>query len=557
MSCLKGIKSIGGYVSTPVDKVEYTGIEWKDKGTVITTVVVNQKDRTIQVELNNLTLSLLKTQPLSTVNDDYILLCTVDNGSRSYEWISYSELLDRITADEESIKELREKLIEEINRAKSIEEEINNNLTKEISNRIDADNNLTNSLNEEIDRATSAENILTTNLNKEIGRAEKAEEDLNSRINNLDYSSDNLTPAEIISQITQTDGLISVTKQSIQIGMDQVTNLTNEFSNVRNEFEEADNQLNASLSQKITDEQSRAESKEAELSNSITQEIARAKEVENELNSSINTEKERATAAESSLDTKISNEITNRESGDNFLKSQINEINAKIPEQASSTNQLADKDFVNSSISTSTATFRGTYNSIDDLPTEGIDNNDYAFVRTEIQTGLDKYDKYTYNGIEWVFEYSLNNSSFTEAQWKAINSNITEDLTLQITTNKNNINDLNTSLNGEINRAKEAESNLSISINNERERAENAENTLTSSLNAHIANKENPHEVTKAQIGLENVDNTSDKDKPISTATQTSLDNLKLYVDNLIKSMGELKGTLEEGTLIIGPGEQK
>lgn len=557
MSCLKGIKSIGGYVSTPVDKVEYTGIEWKDKGTVITTVVVNQKDRTIQVELNNLTLSLLKTQPLSTVNDDYILLCTVDNGSRSYEWISYSELLDRITADEESIKELREKLIEEINRAKSIEEEINNKLTEEISNRIDADNNLTNSLNEEIDRATSAENILTTNLNKEIGRAEKAEEDLNSRINNLDYSSDTLTPTETISQITQTDGKILVTKQSIQIEMNQVTNLTNEFSNVRNEFEEADNQLNASLSQKITDEQSRAESKEAELSNSITQEIARAKEVENELNSSINTEKERAIAAESSLDTKISNEIINRESGDNFLKSQINEINAKIPEQASSTNQLADKDFVNSSISTSTATFRGTYNSIDDLPTEGIDNNDYAFVRTEIQTGLDKYDKYTYNGTEWVFEYSLNNSSFTEAQWKAINSNITEDLTLQITTNKNNINDLNTSLNGEINRAKEAESNLSISINNERERAENAENTLTSSLNAHIANKENPHEVTKTQIGLENVDNTSDKDKPISTATQTSLDNLKLYIDNLIKSMGELKGTLEEGTLIIGPGEQK
>lgn len=557
MSCLKGIKSIGGYVSTPVDKVEYTGIEWKDKGTVITTVVVNQKDRTIQVELNNLTLSLLKTQPLSTVNDDYILLCTVDNGSRSYEWISYSELLDRITADEESIKELREKLIEEINRAKSIEEEINNNLTEEISNRIDADNNLTNSLNEEIDRATSAENILTTNLNKEIGRAEKAEEDLNSRINNLDYSSDTLAPTETISQITQTDGKILVTKQSIQIEMNQVTNLTNEFSNVRNEFREADNQLNTSLSQKITDEQSRAESKEAELSNSITQEIARAKEVENKLNSSINTEKERATAAESSLDTKISNEITNRESGDNFLKSQIDEINAKIPEQASSTNQLADKDFVNSSISTSTATFRGTYNSIDDLPTEGIDNNDYAFVRTEIQTGLDKYDKYTYNGTEWVFEYSLNNSSFTEAQWKAINSNITEALTLQITTNKNNINDLNTSLNGEINRAKEAESNLSISINNERERAENAENTLTSSLNAHIANKENPHEVTKAQIGLENVDNTSDKDKPISTATQTSLDNLKLYVDNLIKSMGELKGTLEEGTLIIGPGEQK
>ncbi len=42
----------------------------------------------------------------------------------------------------------------------------------------------------------------------------------------------------------------------------------------------------------------------------------------------------------------------------------------------------------------------------------------------------------------------------------------------------------------------------------------------------HIANKANPHSVTKAQVGLGNVDNTSDLNKPISTATQTAL-NLK------------------------------
>lgn len=41
----------------------------------------------------------------------------------------------------------------------------------------------------------------------------------------------------------------------------------------------------------------------------------------------------------------------------------------------------------------------------------------------------------------------------------------------------------------------------------------------------HVTNKQNPHEVTKEQIGLENVDNTSDLDKPISTAVQTALNN--------------------------------
>ena len=46
------------------------------------------------------------------------------------------------------------------------------------------------------------------------------------------------------------------------------------------------------------------------------------------------------------------------------------------------------------------------------------------------------------------------------------------------------------------------------------------------SLTSHTSNTENPHSVTKAQVGLGNVDNTSDANKPISTATQAAL-NLK------------------------------
>jgi len=50
-------------------------------------------------------------------------------------------------------------------------------------------------------------------------------------------------------------------------------------------------------------------------------------------------------------------------------------------------------------------------------------------------------------------------------------------------------------------------------------------------LEGHINNKENPHNVTKAQLGLENVDNTSDMDKPISTATQEALNARVLSTD--------------------------
>ena len=44
-------------------------------------------------------------------------------------------------------------------------------------------------------------------------------------------------------------------------------------------------------------------------------------------------------------------------------------------------------------------------------------------------------------------------------------------------------------------------------------------------LEAHTTNTSNPHNVTKTQIGLGNVDNTSDLNKPISTATQSALNN--------------------------------
>ena len=48
-----------------------------------------------------------------------------------------------------------------------------------------------------------------------------------------------------------------------------------------------------------------------------------------------------------------------------------------------------------------------------------------------------------------------------------------------------------------------------------------------SDLTAHTGNTSNPHSVTKAQVGLSNVDNTSDANKPVSTA-QAAADATKL-----------------------------
>ena len=67
-------------------------------------------------------------------------------------------------------------------------------------------------------------------------------------------------------------------------------------------------------------------------------------------------------------------------------------------------------------------------------------------------------------------------------------------------------------------------------------------NAVQTNLETHINNKSNPHEVTKDQVGLGNVDNTSDANKPISNATQNALNgkfsategnNLKQIVNSM------------------------
>lgn len=150
------------------------------------------------------------------------------------------------------------------------------------------------------------------------------------------------------------------------------------------------------------------------------------------------------TTADQQLLTAVNNEAQQRKQGDENLnglidsledelaaiQSRIDAVRKLIPEQASEENQLADKDYVNQSVATNTAYFVGTFDSVEELPVEGVTNNDYAFVITVDELGNAVYHRYKYNAEdgEWKFEYDLNTSSFTDDQWKAINSGATEEI---------------------------------------------------------------------------------------------------------------------------------
>ena len=99
-------------------------------------------------------------------------------------------------------------------------------------------------------------------------------------------------------------------------------------------------------------------------------------------------------------------------------------------------------EFVNSSIATNTANYISNngnpFTSVEQLNTYTgtVTNNDYAFVTGTDSEGNTYYDRYkaTVKGssFTWSLEYRLNNSSFTAAQWSAINSGITASLVAKI-----------------------------------------------------------------------------------------------------------------------------
>ena len=207
----------------------------------------------------------------------------------------------------------------------------------------------------------------------------------------------------------------------------------------------------AANTQAIANEKTRAEGAEQVLDGKIsanTQDIAnektRAEGAEASLQSNISTEAQTRQQADQTLDGKIAAntqaiaaEKTRAEGAETTLQGGIDSINGKIPTQASSQNQLADKDFVNSTVGTNTANYISNngqpFTSLAELQayTGPHDNNDYAFVKTLDALGNVVYHRYKYSDAsqQWALEYTLNNSSFTAAQWAAINSAITSGLT--------------------------------------------------------------------------------------------------------------------------------
>lgn len=132
---------------------------------------------------------------------------------------------------------------------------------------------------------------------------------------------------------------------------------------------------------------------------------------------------------------------------DTQVKLDINTINEKIPTQATNINQLADKDFVNSSLNSITAFYitknadGDQFNSKSELDSTAEfysgreiripTRNDYCIV-LEDETKDNATTRYIYQNNQWEFQYVVNETPLTSEQVKAINSGITPELVAKL-----------------------------------------------------------------------------------------------------------------------------
>lgn len=178
----------------------------------------------------------------------------------------------------------------------------------------------------------------------------------------------------------------------------------------------------------------------------------------------------------------------------------------------------------------------------DDIAQEVVDRNTaIAAAKTELTTVINK-------------EVSDRKAADTQVRTdlEAAVELVAEDLRGADTTLQNNITK-------EVNDRKGEVTRIEGLISDEAATRAQADTTVNAKVDSHIGNKSNPHAVTKAQVGLGNVNNTSDVDKPVSTAQATAIadakaagtnaqTNLTTHMQNMSNPHGVTRDQLGLGT---------
>ena len=549
----------------------------------IRAALVAEQNRAEVAEKNNRSLiqknaSDITIETNNRISGDEALSVSINTEKTARQDADDKEKLARKEADDKEKAErqnqdnlIKAKIEQEQTRAQNAEKLITNNLNSEISrakaaeqqeakSRSDADDTIKVLLNTEVSRAKSEEESIRNSVTAEKNRAESSESELRTLI---DKNSSDIVKEQKARQTAD-------------------NTLTANLATEKQARIDADDTIKSLLNTEI----SRAKSEESKLTTSITAEVSRATTAESDLSDRITAEKNRATTAESTITNNLNTEISDRKeaikaesdrakAAEQAMQENLGSITiAKVASddatiaasyqlqvngeaKGTTINIAKDQSIKDINVLDMNATLKadGTIQAgspvgstalcISYILADGtykLAKLDYSrfLEETEFSNGLEVKDHKIYVKVDPSSESFLSVSSagvkITGVQ-NAINTAVDAERVAREAECKQIKDSITQSGQGS-----------TVALDNEIKRAKEAEAAITSNLNNHIQDYQNPHKVTKDQVGLSNVDNTSDADKPVSDATQTELDKKanQTYVNQLQQTITNMQTTIQQ-----------
>ena len=429
--------------------------------------------------------------------------------------VTVKSKLDQLSEQEVKFDNINQKITEEVNRAKIAEQALSNDITKLRTDVETKDQDLSNKISLEKTRAEAAE----SNLESKIESVkENVENNISTQINSLQTELNNevqrstnedsnfrdqltKTNTDLNTEILRATGSESSLSQRIDALKDSIDNNFNNDETVR----QAVDQL------KLVD---------VSLKNSIDQEVIRAKDSEKALDHRIDDVNDKLQTikdnVEGNVDAKISTlqdalnqEVTRSIQEDADTRTKLSELSTQISNET--TRAKAEESVIRTELNSEKERATQREDFIDSRITDHINNHNNPH-----QVTADQINAYTKDKVNDLLQN-------LETKNSEVNNSIKEHLIdygnpHKVTAEQVGLGKVdNTSdLEKPVSLATQnALNNLSLLVNNKAE---------YSDLLDHISDHNNPHNVSKEQLGLNNVDNTSDINKPISLATQLALD---------------------------------
>ena len=480
---------IYGELCKAVEKVTYEGLDSKTAA-----VVVDNEKNTIQVSILDVPAELL-TPNVDVLGPSgrYILLATLNLNTVTYKWITIEDFLAKLELDKETIYT---RIDNEAIRTDNMIKQVNDNVSLVVNqinkNMADGFNTINGGIATEIEERKQADSTLSDDIEKETTRATAAEEAITQTLNQE----------------------IEYRKQ----GDDTLT------SNLDSEVE-------------------RAKAAEEANKSAIEAEVTRATEQEGVLQHTIEDESSRAQAKENELNTAIQSEATARNEADTEIHDKIDAIDTRVENLEGKTTRLFYEGEVNPPSASDINTW---VTGLDvepkyEAPFEGIavvvlmsDEtyhiwHYYSNLSSWRDDGVDTVSTFT-NDKKGIIQGSTNDG-YVSAEgglgkvsgWNTVKTDIAG-----LQTEKLNLSDIPNTYSGNSEQfpmtQKATNDAIQFTLAEAQAAWEKGDDIINSALEQHEGDFENPHQVTKAQVGLEFVENLAPEDLPISTATQEALD---------------------------------